>query len=124
MKVSAEWKYSYRTVGSTGQTFGFILSTKREVSTAKRFFKKLMGDDHRRLPFTVGTDKHASYPEAFAPSVKEKVLNPLMASSAALTRINLCNRTRGTLSAWKTHYPRCDKGPLFPSSRLARQHIG
>jgi hypothetical protein len=30
--------------------------------------------DHRRLPFTIGTDKHASYPEAFAASVKEKVL--------------------------------------------------
>jgi hypothetical protein len=29
---------------------------------------------HRRLPFTIGTDKHASYPEAFTASVKEKVL--------------------------------------------------
>lgn len=29
---------------------------------------------HRRLPFTIGTDKHASYPEAFSTSVKEKVL--------------------------------------------------
>jgi transposase-like protein len=40
----------------------------------KRFFKKPMRADHRRLPFTIGTDKHASYPEAFAASVKEKVL--------------------------------------------------
>jgi transposase-like protein len=30
--------------------------------------------DHRRLPFTIGADKRASYPEAFATSVKEKVL--------------------------------------------------
>jgi len=29
-----------------------------------------------RLPFTIGTDKHASYPEAFATAVKEKVLPP------------------------------------------------
>ena len=29
---------------------------------------------HRRLPFTIGTDKHASYPEAFAASVQEKIL--------------------------------------------------
>jgi IS6 family transposase len=34
----------------------------------------LLRADHRRLPFTIGTDKHASYPEAFAASVKEKVL--------------------------------------------------
>jgi hypothetical protein len=33
-----------------------------------------MRADHRRLPFTVGTDKHDSYPEAFAASIKEKVL--------------------------------------------------
>lgn len=29
---------------------------------------------HRRLPFTIGTDKHVSYSEAFATSVKKKVL--------------------------------------------------
>jgi transposase-like protein len=29
---------------------------------------------HRRLPFTMGTDKQASYPEAFTASVNEKVL--------------------------------------------------
>lgn len=29
---------------------------------------------HRRLPFTIGTDEHASYLEAFSTSVKEKVL--------------------------------------------------
>jgi IS6 family transposase len=51
-----------------------MLSAKRDVSAAKRFFKKMMRADHRRLPFTIGTDKHASYPEAFATSVKEKVL--------------------------------------------------
>ena len=51
-----------------------MLSARRDVSAAKRFFKKLMGADHRKLPFTIGTDKHASYPEAFAASVKEKVL--------------------------------------------------
>jgi len=33
-----------------------------------------MRADHRRPPFTIGTDKHASYPEAFATSVQEKVL--------------------------------------------------
>jgi IS6 family transposase len=51
-----------------------MLSAKRDVSTAKRFFKKLMRADHRRLPLTIGTDKHASYPKAVASSVKEKVL--------------------------------------------------
>ncbi len=51
-----------------------MTSAKRDVSAAKRFFKKLMRANHRRLPFTIGTDKHASYPEAFATSVNERVL--------------------------------------------------
>ena len=59
---------------STGDTIEFLLSAKRDVSAAKRFFRKLMRADHRRLPFTIGTDKHASYLEAFATSVEEKVL--------------------------------------------------
>lgn len=64
----------YRAVDSVGDTIEFLLSAKRDVSAAKRFFKKLMRADHRRLPFTIGNDKHASYPEAFAASVREKVL--------------------------------------------------
>jgi IS6 family transposase len=74
VKVGTEWKYLYRAMDSMGCTIEFMLSARRDVSAAKRFFKKLMRADHRCLPFTIGTDKHASYPEAFAASVKEKVL--------------------------------------------------
>lgn len=53
-----------------------MLSAKRDVPAAKRFFKKMMVAEHLRLPFTIGTDKHASYPEALTTSIKEKVLPP------------------------------------------------
>lgn len=33
-----------------------------------------MRAEHRRLPLTIGTDKHPSYPEAFTTSIKEKIL--------------------------------------------------
>ena len=41
---------------------------KRDVSAAKRFFKKLMRADHRRLPFSISVDKNAAYPDAFTSS--------------------------------------------------------
>jgi hypothetical protein len=46
-----------------------------------------MRADHRRLPFTIGTDKHASYPEEFVSSVKEKVLP----SDCKLRRVKYLN---------------------------------
>jgi transposase-like protein len=40
-------------VDKEGNTIEFMLSAKRDVSAAKRFFKKMMRADHRRLPFTM-----------------------------------------------------------------------
>ena len=90
VKVGTGWKYLYRAVDSAGQTLEFMLSAKRDVSAAKRFFKQLMRADHRRPPFTIGTDKHASSPEAFATSVAEKVLP----SDCQLRRVKYLDHVR------------------------------
>jgi transposase-like protein len=74
IKVGKRCKYLYSAVDSCGNTIEFMLSAKRDVSAAKRFFKKMMRADHRRLPFTISVDKNAAYPEAFTTSQKEKVL--------------------------------------------------
>jgi transposase-like protein len=52
VKVGTEWKYLYRAIDSTGQTIELMLSAKRDVPAAKRFFKRLMRANHRRPPFT------------------------------------------------------------------------
>jgi transposase-like protein len=51
-----------------------MLSAKRDVSAAKRFFKKMMRAEHRRLPFSISVDKNAAYPEAFSTSQAERVV--------------------------------------------------
>jgi IS6 family transposase len=68
IKVGKVYKYLYRAVDNEGPTTEFMLSAKRGVSAAKRFFKKMMRADHHRLPFSISVDKNAAYPEAFSTS--------------------------------------------------------
>jgi IS6 family transposase len=74
IKVGKRWKYLYRAPDKEGNTIEFMLSAKRDIPAVKRFFKKIMRSDHRRLPFSVSVDKHASYPDAFTSSQEEKIL--------------------------------------------------
>ena len=74
IKVGRECKFLYRAVDRDGQTIEFMLSAKRDITAAKRFFKKMMRADHRRLPFSINVDKNAAYPDAFTASQAEQVL--------------------------------------------------
>jgi putative transposase len=43
IKVKGVWKYRYRAVDKHGKTVDFLLTAKRDMAAAKRFFDKAMG---------------------------------------------------------------------------------
>jgi putative transposase len=50
IKVMGVWKYLYRAVDKQGKTVDFLLTTKRDIAAAKRFFGKAVqanGDPDR-----------------------------------------------------------------------------
>ncbi|MFC0134262.1 DDE-type integrase/transposase/recombinase [Massilia eurypsychrophila] len=42
IKVNGVWKYLYRSVDKQGKTVDFLLTAKRDMTAAKRFFDKAM----------------------------------------------------------------------------------
>ena len=64
VRVKGRWTYLYRAVDSRGQTIDFLLSAKRDAASARRFFRKAMGQPHTLNPRTITVDKNAAYPKA------------------------------------------------------------
>ena len=64
----------YREVDKDGSTIEFMPSAKRDVAAAKRFFRKMMRAERRRLPSSISVDKNAAYPDAFATSQAERIV--------------------------------------------------
>jgi len=74
IKVKGAWKYLHRAIDSHGNTLDFMLSAKRDASSAKRFFKKVLKGKHTETPRVVNVDKNAAYPPAIEDLKKAEAL--------------------------------------------------
>jgi putative transposase len=62
IKVKGVWKYLYRAVDKQGKTVDFLLTAKRDMAAAKRFFDKAMranGDPNKVVMDKSGANKAA-----------------------------------------------------------------
>ena len=53
--VGGRWKYLYRAVDKLGQTVDFLLTAKRDVAAARRFFEQAI--DQHDVPSSITIDK-------------------------------------------------------------------
>ena len=58
INVKGRWKYLYRAVDKQGRTVDFLLTPKRDVAAAKRFFQKAMTGN--RIPRVITLDAYAA----------------------------------------------------------------
>lgn len=74
LKVSGKWHYLYRAIDKAGNLVDSMLSEKRDLDAAKRFFT-LAKDVVGHKPVRVTTDAHNSYPRAIRRVLGRKVLH-------------------------------------------------
>src|SRR3954453_19522762 len=66
IKIRGQWRYLYRAIDKHSTPVDFLLTARRDLDAAKRFFRKMLKDQPLFAPDRIGTDGAASYPPAIA----------------------------------------------------------
>ncbi len=74
IKIRGEWRYLYRAIDKHGTPVDFLLTAKRDLDAAKRFFRKMLQDQPLLSPDRIGTDAAGPYPPAIRASRKACLL--------------------------------------------------
>ena len=56
IKVRGQWRYLYRAIDKHGNPVDFLLTAKRDLEAAKRFFRKALKEEPLLSPDRIGTD--------------------------------------------------------------------
>jgi transposase, IS6 family len=74
IKIRGEWRYLYRAIDKHGNPVDFLLTARRDLDAAKRFFRKMLEDQPLLAPDRIGTDAAGPYPPAIAATRKAGLL--------------------------------------------------
>ena len=76
VKIRGQWRYLYRAIDKHGNPVDFLLTAKRNLDAAKRFFRKMLKDEPLLSPGKIGTDGASTFPATIKNSVDERLLHP------------------------------------------------
>ena len=74
IKVRGEWRYLYRAIDKHGTSVDFLLTARRDLDAAKRFFRKLLSAEPLLAPDRIGTDGAGTYPPAIVAARESALL--------------------------------------------------
>ncbi len=76
IKIKGKWYYLYRSIDKYGQTLDWMLSRHRNKKSAKRFFKKVLSNQHVVCPRVINVDKSPTFPPTLSELQEEGELPP------------------------------------------------
>ena len=85
IKVKGQWKYLYRAVDREGQTIDFLLTAKRDLAAARRFFERAIGQHD--LPDSITIDKSGANTAAILSIIADTGADIQMRQSKYLNNI-------------------------------------
>src|SRR5690242_599143 len=74
IKIRGQWRYLYRAIDKHGTPVDFLLTAKRDLEAAKRFFRKALKDQPLLSPDRIGTDGAGPYPPAITAAREDRLL--------------------------------------------------
>lgn len=74
IKVKGQWKCLYRAIDKEGTAIDFLLTAKRNIKAAQRFFRKAFKEDGLFAPTYIGTDKATIFPKTIQTMKNEYIL--------------------------------------------------
>src|SRR3712207_5332119 len=74
VKVRGRWRYLYRAIDKHGNPVDFLLTAKRDLDAAKRFFRKMLEEQPLLAPDRIGTDAAGPYRPAIKAARKDGLL--------------------------------------------------
>ncbi|QFT01653.1 hypothetical protein FIV06_29750 (plasmid) [Labrenzia sp. THAF191b] len=76
MRIKGQWRFLYRAFDKHGNPVDFLLTAKRYLNAAKRFFRKILKDAPLLSPCKIGTDGANTFPPAIGDAVDGGLLAP------------------------------------------------
>src|SRR5215203_5864108 len=74
IKVRGQWRYLYRAIDKHRTPVDFLLTARRDLEAAKRFFRKMLQEQPLLSPDRIGTDAARTYPPAITAARKDGLL--------------------------------------------------
>ena len=74
IRIRGQWRYLYRAIDKHGNPVDFLLTARRDLEAAKRFFRKVLGDAPLLAPDRIGTDGASTYPSAIVAARSDGLL--------------------------------------------------